>query len=181
MSRIENQITVKMSNPQLRIVDAKISLPKKRNPIMDLDADAFKSKKFDVCIEDFLEKLNVDAGKVEDDENFIQSRVIAIGGNLAVSLDIYKVAESVWFGVQTFPGFQSKALDIIPRMLKVEGVCGNAPLKGEKVCDLPCNDSLAVELQKIEHLKEVMKTSGSPKLDLQVSLLYEESEWVITR
>ena len=128
-----------MPNPQIRMIDAKILLPKKRASIRDenVEAAAFKSKKVDVCIEDFLEKLNGEAGKVEDNEVFIQSPDIFLGDNLSLALDIFKDADSVWFGVRTFLGSQFKEMDIILRKLKVEGVCGGCPVKGESECDLP--------------------------------------------
>ena len=163
------------SNPKIRFADAKLFLPK-------IEDCFLSTKTFDVCIEDFLEKLNGDAEKVEDNEDFIQSPDIVIGDHL-VSLGIYKEAGSIWLGVRTL-GVHLKEMNIILKLLEVEGVCGNAPVKGKSsnvVCHLPGNDSLAAELEKIEHLKDAMTTSGNHKLDLQVDLIIEESGWIVTR
>ena len=161
------------SNPKIRFADAKLFLPKKKGD------PSVNKKTFDVCIEDFLEKLNGDAEKVEDNEDFIQSPDIVIGDHL-VSLGIYKEAGSIWLGVRAL-GVLIKEMNIILKLLEVEGVCGNAPVKRNSVCDLPGDNCLAAELEKIEHLKDAMTTSGNHKLDLQVDLIIEESEWIVTR
>ena len=162
------------SNPKIRFADAKLFLPKKENSILS-------NKTFDVCIEDFLEKLNGAAEKVEDNQDFIQSPNILIGDH-QVFLGIFKDAGSISLGIQTSLGAQFKERNVILKFVEVEGVCGNAPVKGKTVvCDLPGNESLAVKLEKIEQLKDAMITSGSHKLDLQVYLIIEESEWIITR
>ena len=165
-----------MPNPKVRHADAKLFLPKKGNSII--------SKTFDFCIEDFLEKLNVDAEKVEDQVNFLEAPGILIGYH-RVSHSIFKEAGSIHLGVSVSSSAKLNEKMISKLMkVKVEGICGNAPVKEESDRDHDedaDDDTLYVKLEEMKHLKEAMITSGSHKLDLHVDLLIEETKWIIER
>ena len=166
-----------MSNPKVRHADVKLFLPKKGNSII--------SKTFDVCIEDFLEKLNVNAEKVEEGMKFLEAPGVLIG-NHRVSLGISQIAGSIKLSfeveVTSSLGAKFKERNMILMEVKVEGICGNAPVSVKGEVDIDQQYWVAdVELEKMEHLKDAMITSGSHKLDLHVDLLIEETEWIMTR
>ena len=162
-----------MSNPKVRHADAKLFLPKKGNSVI--------SKTFDVCIEDFLEKLNVNAEKVEEGMKFLEVPGVLIGDH-RVFLHISQIAGSIKLSFEVISSLGNISLKLLE--VKVEGICGNAPVSviGEVYIDQQYGVAdCGCELEKMEHLKDAMITSGSHKLDLHVDLLIEETEWIMTR
>ena len=161
-----------MSKRQSCEADAKLFLPKKENSTI--------SKTLDVCIEDFLEKLE-DAGNVQLCSHFIELPEVFIG-YLQVNVFINISGGDVDVRVDTTVSPGSKDVNIIQRGVtvkacKVEGVCGNLPFENDAI------DPYFYEkkIKPVKDLKEAMIASGNHKLELKITLTMVEDEWVVTR
>ena len=163
-----------MSKRQSCEADAKLFLSKKENLTI--------SKTLDVCIEDFLGKLEYQSAKSRKNEEFIQLPEIPIGYHL-VNIQIYDENNEVCLRVETSVAPGSKDMGIIQRGIilrtcKVEGVCGNISFEKEEVSD---PGYYCVQIKSMKDLKEAMIASGSHKLDLKITLTMVEDEWIVTR
>ena len=179
-----------MSQSRSKEGDVGFFLPKKDFPTVspalpeEYSSDTTKiTKTVDLHIEDFLERLNDAVQRQAVDEDFITSPRIIMGHQIVYVSFFFDVNNDVY--VYPNPNSYCSGTEPHPRAFKVTGNCGNLNFEEGNCAGAWNRLRMSLKLGSIEKMKEAMTTTGSNKLDLQVTLTRkteaDDSEWIIPR
>ena len=163
-----------MSNQQNRETNMKFFLPKGEKSTV--------SETLDVCIEDFLEKLEDATANARNGYRYevIELPEVVMGylgfkGSIAVvkSSDVNLSVEAY-----NEPRVGNRYWCISENnVCKVKVVCGN--LSFEK--NFVNTNNIDEKLKSVKELKEAMIASGNHKLDIKITFTMGEDKWIVKR